>query len=65
MIRGEELADLREKAIETGTEVKKRFKNLTPYRIDKYTVIYVNANRDKTAQANSFLDRLNRDRKRY
>lgn len=58
-------ADSRENAIELGDQVKPRFKDLIPRRVDNNTVILIHAHQDHSAQINRFLKRLEKDRKNY
>lgn len=58
-------ADLREKTKKIGEEVKRRFADLIPHRIDNNTVILINSQRDKAEQINRFMAKLERDRKNY
>jgi len=58
-------ADLREKTKKIGEEVKRKFADLIPHRIDNNTVILINSQRDKVEQINRFMAKLERDRKNY
>lgn len=58
-------ADLREKTKKIGEEVKRKFVDLIPHRIDNNTVILINSQRDKAEQINRFMAKLERDRKNY
>lgn len=58
-------ADLREKTKKIGEEVKRKFADLIPHRIDNNTVILINSQRDKAEQINRFMAKLERDRKNY
>ena len=58
-------ADLREKTKKIGEEVKRKFADLIPHRIDNNTVILINSHRDKTEQINRFMAKLERDRRNY
>lgn len=60
-----EAVDYREKTKVIGEEVKRKFADLIPQRIDHNTVILINVHRDKTEQINRFLTKLERDRKNY
>ena len=58
-------ADLREKTKKIGEEVKRKFADLIPHRIDNNTVILINSQMDKAEQINRFMAKLERDRKNY
>ncbi len=58
-------ADLREKTKKIGEEVKRKFADLIPHRIDNNTVILINSHRDKAEQINRFMAKLERDRRNY
>lgn len=60
-----EAADNRENAMEIGQQVKQKFKNLIPHRINNNTVILIHANQDPSEQVNRFLTRLEKDRMNY
>ena len=60
-----EAVDSRETAIELGEQVKPRFKDLIPHRVDNNTVILIHAHRDPDTQINQFLTKLEKDRKNY
>lgn len=65
VITKEEAAELREKTMIIGKEVKRSFKDLIPHRIDNNTIILINAHKDKTEQINRFMAKLERDRNNY
>lgn len=65
IITTSEAADSRETAIKVGSEVKQKFKDLIPHRIDNNTVILIHAHQDHAAQINRFLQKLERDRNNY
>lgn len=60
-----EAADNRENAIEIGQQVKQKFKDLIPHRVDNNTVILINANQDPSEQVKRFLMKLEKDRMNY
>ncbi len=60
-----EAADNRENAMEIGQQVKQKFKDLIPHRVDNNTVILINANQDPSEQVNRFLMKLEKDRMNY
>lgn len=61
----EEAADSRENAIVLGVEVKRKFEDLIPHRVDSNTVILIHSRKDPEDQISRFIAKLERDRKNY